>query len=109
MFRSSFARRFSVLALALLAASADGGRGRRISAPLPRAVLGDVVEARYSADGTWLVYRADRDVDEDFQLFSVRTDGSGAPVRLDTVDVYGGDVEAFALSPDGARVVYRAD
>ena len=103
----SLARR--VLLFAPLLLSADGGRGLRISAPLPRAVLGDVLETRYSADGQWLVYRADRDQDEVFELFSVRADGSSASVRLDTVAVLGGDVLSFALDASGARVVYRAD
>lgn len=66
-----------------------------------------VVEARFTNDGSRIVYRqlnASRT-----ELYSVPSDGSGAPVRLDSTTVLGGNVVDFELSSDGSAVVYRAD
>jgi Tol biopolymer transport system component len=67
-----------------------------------------------SADGIWVVYRADALLNERNELFSVRVDGSAAPLRLIPHLVAGGDVALaengdFRISPDSSRVVYRAD
>ena len=70
-------------------------------------------------DGTRVVYVADADSDEKFELFVVPVDGSAEPLELNGALVAGGDVELpgsanpldvpFVISPDGARVVYLAD
>jgi Tol biopolymer transport system component len=74
---------------------------------LSGGATGDVVLVQTTADGRWAIYRADQETDEHFDLFAARSDGSGAPVRLNQ-DV-AGDVFSFAIDPSGARVVYRAD
>jgi len=44
-----------------------------------------------------------------FELFSVPLDGSADPVRLHAPLAAGRAVSSFQISPDGARVVFRAD
>lgn len=61
-------------------------------------------------DSSRAVYLADQDVDGQRELYSVPTDGSAAPVKLNGALIASGDVADYAaISPDGARVVYRAD
>ncbi len=81
----------------------------RLSAPL--AAGGNVAPGfRISADGRTVVYLADQELDERFELFAVPLDGGTGPVKLNGALVDGGDALAdFALTPDGERVVYRAD
>jgi Tol biopolymer transport system component len=77
-------------------------------------VQGDFVIA---PDGARVVYRADAEVNERFDLYGAPIDGSAGPRRLDGELVAGGDVlgahvpgvAALGISPDGTRVVYRAD
>jgi Tol biopolymer transport system component len=59
--------------------------------------------------GSRLVYRADQEVDERIELYSVPTDGSAPPVKLNAPFHAGADVGCAVLSPDGSRVVYSAD
>ncbi|MSR62176.1 MAG: hypothetical protein EXS08_07005 [Planctomycetes bacterium] len=66
-------------------------------------------EYRISPDSTRVVFRAERDVDGEIELFSAPLDGSLAPVQLNGALVAGGDVGAFCISPDATRVVYLAD
>ncbi len=65
-------------------------------------------------DGQRAVYLADQETDGVLELFVARTDGSASPQKLSGALVAGGNVAtgpfpAFAISPDGARVVYLAD
>ena len=64
-----------------------------------------------SPDGEYLVLRADKLVDEKFELWSVPVAGpAGALVRLNPALGAGGDVESgVAISPDSSRVAYVAD
>jgi len=61
-----------------------------------------------------VLYVADQDTDEVFELYSVLSDGSAPPVRLSGTMTAGGDIgpsitNAFALSGDGTRAFYTAD
>lgn len=72
-------------------------------------VFGDVVSARFSPDGQYLVYASDQEVNQQFEIFSVRVTG-GEVTRLNTqLTLPGSDVGFFEISPDGQWVVYRAD
>ncbi|HEX6885179.1 MAG TPA: hypothetical protein VF530_17525 [Planctomycetota bacterium] len=73
-------------------------------------VAGDVQGAWFSPDGAHVVYRADQDTDEVFELYSAPSAG-GPPVKLSAPFVRGGDVELFGvqISPDSQWVVYIAD
>ncbi|MCP3981025.1 MAG: hypothetical protein GY716_17145 [bacterium] len=90
--------------------NADQGPAVRISAPLTEG--GDVDGSPFykvTADGARLVYRADGDEDQRFELYSARLEG-GTSIRLNGDLVDGGDVaQRFLLSPDGAWTVYLAD
>ena len=75
----------------------------------PLVGYGNVVEYELSRDGTHVVYRADQDVNELFELFVVPSDGSAAPARLHSALVPGGDVIEHHIAPDGGGVVFLAD
>ena len=76
-------------------------------------VGGDVVlPFRISPTGARVVYSADRNSDELFELFSAPISG-GTVVQLNGPLVAGGDVDTspngFRIGPGGNRVIYRAD
>ena len=85
----------------------DGSeRPRRISGPMVPG--GSVVSFVASADGRAVVFLADGEIDEVYELRSVAADGSSEPITL----VPGGEVEyysKFEISPDSRRVLYVAD
>lgn len=95
--------------LELFRAPVDGSSAPvRLSGNL---VSGGNVEADFALDatGTNLVFRADARVDGRFELFTVPTDGSRAPLRVNPALVPGGDVLDFQLPASGHRLCYRAD
>ncbi|MEJ2209453.1 MAG: Calx-beta domain-containing protein [Anaerolineae bacterium] len=84
--------------------------GTRLNSPLPP---GGNVRASFlvSPGSERVVYLADQALDEVFNLYSAPITGpAGAVLRLNEPLVREGDVFAnFALTPDGARAIYRAD
>jgi hypothetical protein len=64
---------------------------------------------RFSPDGSRVVFKADRITDQKDEIFSVPTNGSSPPVKLNTGLIAAGDVHAFQISADGSTVVYAAD
>src|SRR6185436_14558011 len=59
-----------------------------------------------------VIYFADQEVDEVFELFSAPEDGSAAPLRVSATMPTGsveGDVYGPQLTSDGERAVYLAD
>ena len=62
-----------------------------------------------SPDSSRVVYIADQDNDNLYELFCVALDGSSSPVQLSGPLIIGGDVIDYQVSPDGSRVVYLAD
>ena len=69
---------------------------------------------RVSPDGLRVVYRADQDVDQEFELYSAPSDGSLSPVKLNSP--LAGDFEAdasigkgFEITPDSSTVIYAAE
>ena len=81
----------------------------QINADLP--IFGDVTDFQISPDNQRAVYIADQNNDEVFELYSVRMDGSAAPIRLSLpTPVVNGDVLSIVgFSADGERVIYSAD
>ena len=71
-------------------------------------VSGDVSTPRISPDGSTVVYRADQDTDEVFELYSVPI-GGGAVTKLSGPMASGGDVEFFRYQVTETMVVYMAD
>ena len=75
-------------------------------------MVGYVRAFAISPDGTFAVYIADQEVLARTELYSVRVDGTAAPVKISATVPFGaGDqgVSAFQISSDSARVVFRAD
>lgn len=73
---------------------------------------GDVMSGfAISPDGSQVVYRADQEANDTFELYSVPIEGPASDgVKLNLEMVAGGNViSGFLISPDGSRVVYRAD
>ena len=96
--------------IALLAFGTDSKKGLRISGPMTALAFGgDVIEAKFTPDGTRAVFSGDADQDGLSELYSVPTDGSAPPVELNSPVVSGGDVQGFLLSPDSERVVFWGD
>ena len=97
----------------LLSVSFDGTDHARLSPEPPRRPHGDVREYRLAPRGKRVVYRANarrREVDE---LYSVRTDGRGAVLRVSSPRQPGDGVDssldsrrAFEISRAGDRVAY---
>lgn len=94
----------------LYSANIDGS-GLRIKLNNPM-VSGGSASAGYdfSPDGTRLVYIADQNVDEIYELFSVGVlSGAASSVKLNSTLVPSGDVLSFKITADSLRVVYLAD
>jgi len=104
--------------LQLWSAPIDGSQPALLLTPALVAG-GQIFDRGISPDGSRVVYLADQEVDERFEVFSVPTDGSAAAVKLNGPLVVGGDVSlmgfesaegcALAISRDSSRVVYLAD
>ena len=81
---------------------------------------GDVVSnsTQISNDSQWVVYLADQDVNDVFELYSVPIKG-GRPIKLNgsltkltiggQIPIYHGDVINFKISDDSQTVIYLAD
>ena len=71
---------------------------------------GDIGGIRISPDSSRVVYKADQQTDELFELYSVPIQGPAASgVKLNGPLGAGQDVGTFAVSPDSVWVVYAAD
>ena len=80
----------------------------RINGPLVQSGVGDVMsDYRLTPDGARILFRADQDADDVFELFSAPVDGAGPTLKLSAL-LPGGDVLEFDVGANG-RVVYRAD
>jgi len=88
-------------------ATLAGAQVGKLSGPLGPGR--DVIQFAISPDGARAVYRADADRDEVFELYSVTTGGTGAPVKLHAALPSGRTVFGFLLDPYGARVVYHSN
>ena len=73
----------------------------------PLVAGGDVVgdNLQFRPDSSLVLYRADQDVDEDFEIYVVPS-GGGATLNLNGPLIVGGDVGATQFSPDGNRVLF---
>ncbi len=83
----------------------------KLNAPFLPEVAGDVFLFEISPDGSRVVYIADQDLDEQYELYSVPIGGGdedAGPIRLNGPLVFDGDVRWFRISPDGECVVYQA-
>ncbi len=95
---------FMVL-LAFLLTALPVAAATRISGPLP--AFGDVVSYRVTPDGSRVIYLADSQISDKYELFSAPTDGSVPPVRLHADLLPDRELTWYDLTPNGTRVVYR--
>ena len=80
----------------------------KLSGTMP--ATGDVIRFKISSDGQYVVYLADQDTDFVFELYSVPLAGPFTDrVKLNMPLASDGDVIDLDISPDGSRVVYRAN
>lgn len=85
-----------------------GGTSVKLNAPLVAG--GGVWSFTISPDSARVVYRADQEADNVFELYSVPLDGSAPPVKLNKPLAAEGDVSGvFRITPDSSRVIYIAD
>lgn len=68
----------------------------------------DVTKFLISPDGTTVVYIADLDTDEKFELYSVPIEGGTSTKLNGSLDI-GEDTFNFKISNDSSRVIYTAD
>lgn len=105
--------------LALLALDQPSAQAVQLKLSGTLVANGNVTEFQISPDGAHVVYVADQEVDERFELYSVAMAGS-APVKLNGPLVPDGDVApyvlnastsdpTFLITPDSSTVIYRAD
>ena len=94
-----------LLMLFMSARTAHAG-WRSLSGVLPAYT--DIRSVRISADSRNVVFRADVESDERYDLYSVPITGS-VPLRLNPPLVAGGTVDSFIITPDSSRVIYAAD
>ena len=101
----------ALAALVLGAAFAPANASTQVSGGLPFSDVSlTTTLPQFSPDGEFAVYRQDAVTDGAFDLWSVRVDGSSAPVRLsDPLLSTQGQFMTFAISPDSSRVVYAVD
>jgi CSLREA domain-containing protein len=84
------------------------GITKKLNDPL---VVGGSVEPDFqiSLDSSRVVYRADQDTDEQFELYSSIIDATGSTKLNSPLVGPFNDVDSFRISADSGRVVYLAD
>lgn len=93
----------------IFSVASTGGTPVRLNGPLVTNGDVDRRDLQFSPDSTRVLYRADQNTDEVFEIFSVPSVG-GTPAKLNGLLVNGGEVaEGAAFSPDSSLVIYRAD
>ena len=75
--------------------------------PGPLVPGGSVGQIQVTPDGETIVFLADKLVDEQFEMFAVKYDGTNMR-KLSQTDGSDTDVELFGFSPDGLSVVGRS-
>ncbi len=83
-----------------------GGDSTRISPPLSDDA--NVVEFKWSPDGSQIAYLADLIIDERFELYTNLANGS-SNLKVSGDLPAGGEVRAFEWSPNSQRLAYIAD
>jgi Tol biopolymer transport system component len=97
-----------VLELYSVPLAGPAGAGVKLNGALVAG--GDVWDFQASPDSSRVVYRADQQTNDVFELYSVPLTGpASAGVKLNGALVTFGDVWAIRVSPDSSRVVYQAD
>lgn len=92
--------------LELFSVPIDGGDVVRLNRG--NAPVGDVTEIFPSLDPNWIVYRADQDFDDRFDLYAVDRQRATNPVRINEIEARDSkvDTEQVAFSADGLQVFF---
>jgi Ca2+-binding RTX toxin-like protein len=97
------------LGLASPAHAAPGDIGSPLKLNEPLADGGEVLtDMRFTPDGSRVIYLADGDTDEMFELYSAPTGRTGRVRKLNLALGSDEDVINFVIAPDGTRVVFVA-
>ena len=95
----------------LFVADVDGGGFANVSGPMVAG--GNVTDFKWSPDGTMLAFRADKEVDERFDLYVVSRSGGTvhkvSPLPATADIVIGNGTSRFSWAPDSSRIAYLAD
>ncbi len=105
-FRRCLVQSFLITVIMLVACPLKAATNVKLSGTMP--TFGEVRSFEISPDGRYIVYLADQDTDQVFELYSVSLNG-GSPTRLNPLLPLGKEVLGFLICPDSSRVVYRAD
>lgn len=89
--------------------SGTGLRHFRASAVSFTGVEGELSTELIIDTTSRVVFLADKETNEVFELFSVVPGSGQEPTKISGALVAGGDVDRFFLSPDGRRVAFAAD
>ena len=88
----------------LRVAPLGGGEHRQVTTFTNESVRA----AAWSPDGTTLAFAADRDGDEQYQIYVIDASG-GAPRRISTADGRQHDLAVDPFTPDGRRLVFAGN
>ena len=91
----------------LASVPASGGSTTILAGPLPQGR--GVLFAFLTFDGEQILYIADQDTNDVFELYKVAADGSSEAIKLNDALPGGGDVSAAFPSLDNSLAIYRAD
>lgn len=97
------------VALNLFIVPAGGGGSIQLNSVSPPNPNANVIDFAVTPDGLSVVFRADQDIDQVFELY--RTVIAFAPqnTKLNSPLVFGMNVTSFGVIPDNSGVVYVAD
>src|SRR5262245_8426280 len=97
----------SVSLVSVLCVASASAQSVKLNGPLARPIGGDVLSCQVNGDGSRVVYLADQERDDVFELYCVKP--GATPIRLNASLPEGSDVGSFKLTPDGQRVVYLTE
>jgi Tol biopolymer transport system component len=84
-----------------------GGDATKLSGPMAPGGEVSTIPFRLSLDSQWVVYCADQDTDEVYELYRVPLDGGTSAAKVNGPLAPGVDVLQFEISPDSSSILFR--